>query len=180
MTYEQHVREVAEEMAIDYANGAVSWNGVIDKEILIKLQIKNARIAVRREANAFKDAYVLGMSDCGVDFLAEDPDLNGYLIERGLTPAPEVKKCDHKECQWGICNTTGEPICGCCGAYVNTVMTEDEKREEKQQIFDATDLNVYKVHDRGYLCYNVSLECESPNRCSLDKYCYLTPLNEQK
>lgn len=77
----------------------------------------------------------------------------------------EINECNHKECNWVRCAITGEPICGCCGAYVNTVMTEDEKREQMQQIFDAADLNIYKVKERQFLCYNILLECDSKDRC---------------
>lgn len=105
---------------------------------------------------------------------------NDAAERRGLIPSPEVTICDHVNCNYGRCETTNEPICGCCGAYVNTVMTEDEKQEDKQFIYDAAESNVHKVKERGYLCYNTALECDRPRSCEVYKCCAYSPEKEQK
>ena len=82
MTYEQHVREVAEEMA------KADNDRYIDPIIIARVKDYDhaARIAVRREAAEYEAGYRVGRTMNVYDKVG----LKTMLIHRGLIPAPEV------------------------------------------------------------------------------------------
>lgn len=172
MTYEENVKKTAERLAKErYA-----------REFIDKLTHEQVELVWDRADKGLKVAYVKGKNDEATQRISEqaeaakgaftnffgvsadDPHISRYLVIQGLTPGVE-KQCDHKDCNYGICNISNEPICGCCGAYVNTVMTEDEKQQERQDIYDKADINTYRVRERTFFCYGIAIECDNGNGC---------------
>jgi hypothetical protein len=95
MTYEEHVREVAEEIAIsnykEYVTSFIetnTWESLDEygKELSIDACMGSARIAVHREAEAVK--AVLNVP--GNVLFSAKGNIDFYLIDRGLIPTPEV------------------------------------------------------------------------------------------
>jgi|GEM_PF-3487844 len=92
MTYQEHVREVAEEMASvnnPYAYSQYKKKGKIKSYYekwgyCIQDELLSAGIAVRLEAEATKKALET------FGFITPE-SIETYLIERGLIPEPEVK-----------------------------------------------------------------------------------------
>ena len=110
MDYEQHVREVAEEMVKQW------WDEIAHKvfplsyyEEWAHMQLENflgaARIAVRREAEAV--SCLLAQRTA-----LSDESISLYLIERGLIPAPErsCNACPHCAAKLDLKN-----VCEVCG-----------------------------------------------------------------
>lgn len=118
--YEEHVREVAEEMARDIFTD-FSERHLEQQERYINHFTGAARIAVRREAEAAKKALYHNAPDRNPLFVEK------YLIERGLIRAPEVTPnvehhsnvvpvsphkeiCTHYRINNGYCIDCGEPL----------------------------------------------------------------------
>lgn len=99
--YEENVRKVAEWVKND--DELRHPNSII--QTVIEDYYPYARIAVRLQAEAFREAYLLSYG-----LLVADERLNNMLIERGLIPAQEVKEsCEFKPCAPTNENPIGHP-----------------------------------------------------------------------
>lgn len=91
MTYEENVHKVAEEICSSVL--VRDWNVTTGPER--DTCYKSARIAVRLQSEAVRDALtIVFIQQCGYNDAFTKQLIDSHLIERGLIPAPEVKKKD--------------------------------------------------------------------------------------
>lgn len=134
LTYEQRLREMAEEMAklkqpdsFNVCKSYPSQNiGVWDS--IIDLWEDVARIGVKLTS----EAIILYAYDGNMKMYNDDTSgkkyIDDYLIENGYVPAPEVKKCNHVN-RTNTSDTTAR--CNDCGLTYNGQWYLSPENEQK-------------------------------------------------
>jgi hypothetical protein len=130
MTYEENVHQVARHMAKEAYGYAFETSPPEVQEQDIDYCMAYARIAVRREAEAFKQGFNFGRTGYSEDQDKSNTEywivLNRLLIERGLIPAPG--NCDGSGgCKdYGTIYINEVVLCKLCRRPINSPSNEQK------------------------------------------------------